>query len=66
MGTFNPAPRDVIAEKIAKKEKKTKTEADKSLEQGLEDTFPASDPINQTQPAPSKHDKDTRGKEKAG
>src|SRR5439155_17885690 len=31
--------------------------ADKSLERGLEDTFPASDPINVTQPAPSVHDK---------
>jgi hypothetical protein len=27
--------------------------ADKSLEEGLEDTFPASDPVNVTQPAKS-------------
>jgi hypothetical protein len=30
---------------------------EKSLEQGLEDSFPASDPINVTQPPPSKGDK---------
>ncbi len=32
---------------------------ERSLEEGLEDTFPASDPINVTQPAP-----DHRGKKK--
>ena len=26
------------------------------LKEGLEDTFPASDPVSATQPAPSKHD----------
>jgi hypothetical protein len=31
--------------------------ADKSLERGLEGTFPASDPINVTQPAKSPEDK---------
>jgi hypothetical protein len=31
--------------------------ADKSLERGLEDTFPASDPVNVTQPAKSPHDR---------
>jgi hypothetical protein len=31
--------------------------ADKSLERGLEDTFPASDPVNVTQPAKSPQDK---------
>ena len=31
--------------------------AEKSLEEGLEDSFPASDPINVTQPAPSVYDK---------
>lgn len=30
---------------------------DKSLEEGLEDTFPASDPVNVTQPPPSRRDK---------
>ena len=30
---------------------------ERSLEQGLEDTFPASDPINVTQPPPTVGDK---------
>jgi hypothetical protein len=34
-----------------------KRKLEKSLEQGLEDSFPASDPINVTQPAPSVGDK---------
>jgi hypothetical protein len=33
---------------------------EKSLEQGLEDSFPASDPINVTQPPPSVKDKRKR------
>jgi len=33
---------------------------EKSLEQGLEDSFPASDPINVTQPPPSVKDKKKR------
>ena len=31
--------------------------AERSLEEGLEDTFPASDPINVTQPAQSQYDR---------
>ena len=31
---------------------------EKALEQGLEESFPGSDPVNVTQPAPSKKDKD--------
>jgi hypothetical protein len=31
--------------------------ADKSLESGLEETFPASDPVNVTQPAKSPQDR---------
>jgi hypothetical protein len=30
---------------------------ERSLEKGLEDTFPASDPVSVTQPPPSVHDK---------
>jgi hypothetical protein len=29
---------------------------DEALEEGLEETFPASDPVNVTQPAPSRPD----------
>jgi hypothetical protein len=31
---------------------------EKALEQGLEESFPGSDPVNVTQPAPSKEDRD--------
>ena len=65
MSKFNPAPKDVHADKVGKPDK-PKTEADKSLEKGLEDTFPASDPVNMTQPPPSKEDKDIKRKQKAG
>ena len=33
-----------------------KRRLDEALEEGLEETFPASDPVNVTQPAPSKED----------
>jgi hypothetical protein len=62
MSKFNPAPKDVLADKVGKPDK-PKTDADESLQRELEDTFPASDPVNLTQPAPSKDDK---RKKKAG
>lgn len=63
MSKFDPAPKDVHADKPGKD--KAKTEAEKSLHDGLEDTFPASDPVNVTQPAPSRQDKDIKRKAKA-
>jgi hypothetical protein len=33
-----------------------KRRLDEALDEGLEETFPASDPVNVTQPAPSKDD----------
>jgi hypothetical protein len=33
-----------------------KRRLDQALEEGLEETFPGSDPVNVTQPAPSKGD----------
>ncbi len=30
---------------------------DRKLDEGLQESFPGSDPVNLTQPAPSKHDK---------
>lgn len=65
MSKFDPAPKDVHADKIDKKDKQ-KAQADKSLEKGLEDTFPGSDPVNVTQPAPSRQDKDIKRKQSAG
>ncbi len=41
---------------------KEKKRLDKALEEGLEDSFPASDPINVTQPPPSRQDKDDKKK----
>ncbi len=39
-----------------------KRELDDALEEGLEETFPGSDPVNVTQPAPSKGDSHVRRK----
>ncbi len=39
-----------------------KDRLDEALEQGLEETFPASDPVSLTQPAPSKKDRDIKRK----
>ena len=64
MSKFDPAPKDVHADKPGKP-KGGKALADKSLEEGLEDTFPGSDPVSVTQPAPSK-DKDSKRKEGTG
>jgi hypothetical protein len=35
---------------------KEKRQLDQALEEGLEETFPGSDPVNVTQPPPSKGD----------
>ena len=61
MAGFNPAPHDKYADPAnTGRTKPTRKVADTSLEQGLEETFPASDPVNAAQPAPSKHDKINR------
>ena len=39
-----------------------KRRLDQALEEGLEETFPASDPVNVTQPPPSRQDKKSAGK----
>jgi hypothetical protein len=36
---------------------KRRDSLEKALDQGLEESFPGSDPVNVTQPAPSKQDK---------
>ena len=45
-----------------KREDARKRKLEQSLEQGLEDSFPASDPVNVTQPAPTRRDNDRRRK----
>jgi hypothetical protein len=39
-----------------KKANSEKQKLDDALDEGLEETFPGSDPVNVTQPAPSKQD----------
>lgn len=51
--TFNPAPHDKHAEDLREAlaaDRQTK------LDDGLKDTFPASDPVSVAQPTPSKAD----------
>jgi hypothetical protein len=40
-----------------------KRQLDQALEEGLEETFPGSDPVNVTQPAPSKADHHVKRKD---
>ena len=55
-----PVPKQRVVEDELEEEEKSKRDSDearkrrleRALEQGLEDTFPASDPVNVTQPAP--------------
>ena len=57
-----PVPKQRVVEDELEEEEDEKAKRDsdealkrrleRSLEQGLEDTFPASDPVNVTQPAP--------------
>lgn len=55
---FDPAPHDkhaVSVKEAAKADRKQHNE----LKSGLEDSFPASDPVSATQPAKSKPDGDS-------
>ncbi|HSY57533.1 MAG TPA: hypothetical protein VK834_13880 [Bradyrhizobium sp.] len=51
-----------IRAKPAEVKSSEKAELDAALDEGLEETFPASDPVNVTQPAPSKGDRHIRRK----
>jgi hypothetical protein len=42
-----------------------KKQRDRELNEALEESFPGSDPISATQPAPSKPDGDSKRKDKA-
>jgi hypothetical protein len=50
-GRHTATPADVSSEQSEEKRR-----LDDALEEGLEETFPASDPVNVTQPPPSKGD----------
>jgi hypothetical protein len=60
---FDPAPHDKYAETPADAVKADEAMKTK-LDQGLEETFPASDPVNATQLAKSKPDAKDRKDEK--
>ena len=62
MSRFDPAPVDKHADPANTGKAKAKKERATSLDEGLEETFPASDPVNAAQPAPSTHDKPARPK----
>ena len=48
---------EALDEKKKRDETAKRERLERSLEEGLENTFPASDPINVTQPPPSVEDK---------
>jgi hypothetical protein len=49
-------PRVIAPVETNSADREEKRRLDDALEEGLEETFPASDPVNVTQPAPSKGD----------
>jgi hypothetical protein len=49
-------PRIIAPVETGSADAEEKRRLDDALEEGLEETFPASDPVNVTQPAPSKAD----------
>jgi hypothetical protein len=49
--------------KPEKTESAEKRRLDEALEEGLQETFPGSDPVNVTQPAPTKGDHHVRRKD---
>jgi hypothetical protein len=59
MAIPNPtvAEHELSEKERRKREEERQRRLEESLEQGLEDSFPASDPINVTQPPPTSGDK---------
>jgi hypothetical protein len=58
VGPAAKSPRDAESAKNTEKRR-----LDEALEEGLEETFPGSDPVNVTQPAPSKGDHHVKRKD---
>lgn len=56
------AEADTKPKKGSKPQDPEKKKLDEALEKGLEESFPGSDPVNVTQPAPSRHDQDIKRK----
>jgi hypothetical protein len=65
-GPSKPKPRKSPAVRSLERENRAKTSAEEELEEGLEDTFPASDPVSVTEPTvpgrPGKRTPDKAGK----
>ena len=59
----NAKTNDVREENKPKDE--TQRPLDRALEKGLEDSFPGSDPVNVTQPPPSRQDQKSSSKKPA-
>jgi len=51
-----------MADGVTQDNKKNKDEQDKELDEALKESFPGSDPVSITQPAPSKPDGDSKRK----
>ena len=49
-------PRNVAPVETGSADREEKRQLDDALEEGLEETFPGSDPVNVTQPPPSRDD----------
>jgi hypothetical protein len=54
---MRPTPPEKIEKREEKEEEKRRGRVENALEEGLEDTFPASDPVSVTQPPPTPADK---------
>jgi len=59
--TFDPAPHDKLAEDPLEAQRQDH-EVHAQLETGLMDSFPASDPVSAAQPAPTRHDRQSKSK----
>lgn len=57
MSTETKPKRGGHAEVDHRSERKHRDTLDRKLDEGLQESFPGSDPVNVTQPAPTKHDK---------
>jgi hypothetical protein len=54
--TMSGKPKSETPKPAFKEHKQTKEERERDLEEGLEDTFPGSDPVAATEPAPDDRD----------
>ena len=60
--TADTKMRPTPEEKIRRRQEKLERQSGNSLDNALEDTFPASDPVEATQPAPGPKDRKPGGR----